>query len=161
MTVDTSMVARRKLRFGSIEDLLVELENIERAHVSGSLMVQGNWSVGQILSHIAAWIDYGWDGYPLKPPPFFIRWILKFMVKKYLRDGMPAGVKIPGIKAGTVGQDDVPFEQALERLRKSLQRLSSGEQAKFHSPAFGQMSHENRIALNLRHSELHLSFLSY
>jgi Protein of unknown function (DUF1569) len=161
MSVNTSKITRRRLRFETIDDLLAELDRIEQANLAGRLTVQGNWSAGQIVSHIAAWVEYGWVGYPVKPPPFFIRWILKFMLKKYLRSGMPAGLRIPGTKEGTFGQDNVPVPQAIDRLRSCLQRLKDGEQARFDSPAFGPMSHEDRIKLNLRHAELHLSFLSF
>ncbi len=161
MVVKTGKVERRKLRFDSLDQLLGELDRIQQAHESDRIKLQGNWSLGQILSHIAAWIEYGYVGYPVKPPPFFFRWILKLMLGKYLKSGMPSGVKIPGTKEGTFGQDDIPVAEAADRLRQNIQRLKSGEPAKFDSPAFGPMSHEDRIALNLRHAELHLGFVSY
>lgn len=160
MTVNTSKVARRELRFESIDDLIAELNRIEQAEALGQLQVLGKWSPGQIVSHLAAWIEYGWDGFPMKRPPFFVRWILSFMGKKFLRTGLPSGMRIPGVKGGTFGQDDVPLGQALARLRTALQRLKNGELAKFDSPAFGPLSHEDRIRLNLRHAELHLSFMT-
>jgi hypothetical protein len=85
--------------------------------------------------------------------------ILRMMVPSILNKGMPAGKKIPGISAGTIGQDDQSLDQAAARLRAAFLRLRNGEQCSYHSPAFGPMSHEDRIRLNLRHSELHLSFL--
>jgi hypothetical protein len=57
--------------------------------------------------------------------------------------------------------DDMPTREAADRLKQAFRRLESGEPAKFHSPAFGAMSHEDRIRLNLRHAELHLGFLDY
>ena len=157
--VNTAKVKRRKLWFHSIDDLLSDLERVETAERNGKLRTTGNWSVGQILAHLSAWIEYGWDGYPIGSPPFFIKWILVRMVRRYLRKGMPAGVRIPGIEGGTKGQEPMPTDEALARLRKSLSRLQSGEKALHDSPAFGPMSHEDRIQLNLRHAELHLSFL--
>ena len=114
-----------------------------------------------IEAHVAAWIEYGYEGYPIRQPPWFIRWILRWQLKKYLRDGMPKGVRIPGVEKGTFGMDEMQTLEAAERLKVSFQRLQSGEAAKFHSPAFGEMSHEDRIRLNLRHAELHLGFLNY
>lgn len=152
---------RRQLHFASIPDLLAELERVEAADKEGTLATTGNWSPGQILAHLAAWIDYGWDGFPVKPPPFFIKWILVWMGRRILRRGMSPGTRIPGVKAGTYGQDDVSVSEGLKRLRRSLSRLQAGEQAKFDSPAFGPLSHQDRILLNLRHAELHLSYLSY
>ena len=161
MSANTSNIERRKLHFDNLNQLMSELDRIEQADQASRIKLVGNWTLGQILSHIAAWIEYGYVGYPVKPPPFFIRWILKFMLGKYLKSGMPTGIKIPGTKEGTFGQDDVPVAQALERLRINIERLKAREPAKFDSPAFGPMSHDDRIALNLRHAELHLSFVSY
>lgn len=78
-----------------------------------------------------------------------------------LRSGMPRGIRIPGTKQGTFGMDDLPTREAVERYLKALQRLASNEVAPHDSPAFGELSHEDRIQLNLRHAELHLGYLSY
>ena len=161
MAVNSAKVKRRKLRFENLDELLDELTRIEQADSLGCLQVIGNWSPGQILSHVAAWIEYGWIGYPIKPPLFIIRWMMKLMLGKYLKSGLPSGVKIPGVKGGTVGQDEVPMTHAIARLRTNIQRLKSGERSKFDSPAFGPLSHEDRITLNLRHAELHLGFMNY
>ena len=156
----TKTVQRRKLHFDSIEELLRELSRIETAYRAGHLRTTGNWTAGQILSHIADWIEYGYDGYPMKPPMFLVKWILRLMLPKMLRDGMRPGVHIPGVKGGTTGADLADTQIALDRVRAAFERLSSGEAAKFASPAFGEMSHEDRIKLNLRHAELHLGFLA-
>jgi len=74
---------------------------------------------------------------------------------------MPRGVQIPGVEGGTVGMEDMETIEAGRQLLAALQRLKSDEEAKFDSPAFGAMSHEDRIALNLRHAELHLGFLTH
>ncbi len=150
----------RKLRFNSIADVYKDLDRIEQFHQNGRLRTTGNWSAGQIMAHLAAWIEYGYDGYPLKSPPWFIRWFLRLRLPKMLESGMPRGVKIPGIPGGTVGADDIPTDQGITRLRQAFQRLENGEQAKHDSPAFGSMSHEDRIRLNLRHAELHLGYLN-
>ncbi len=112
MAVNTKKSAGfRKLRFDSIDSLLEELTAIEAAVKANQLTVTGNWSPGQILSHLAAWIEYGYVGFPIKPVPFFLRFLLRFGLKKMLDQGMPRGVRIPGVSAGTTGQDDMPFDQ--------------------------------------------------
>jgi hypothetical protein len=160
-SIKTAKIERRKLWFESIDDLLVELDRIERAAENGTLNVNGNWTAGQILAHLSNWIEYGWNGYPVKSPPFFLKWITVRMGHRFIRKGMPAGQKIPGTKEGTFGQEKIETAEGLRRLRKNLERLQNGEVAKFDSPAFGPLSHEDRIQLNLRHAELHLSFLNY
>jgi hypothetical protein len=157
----TSNVSRRQLRFATIDELLQEIERIETADRESRLQSLGTWTPGQILGHVAAWIEYGYDGYPMKPPPWFIRLVLRWQVKKYLRDGMPSGVRIPRVEAGTYGVEVVPLREGAERLRRALERLRAGEPARCDSPAFGPMSAEDRNRLNLRHAELHLSFLQF
>jgi hypothetical protein len=151
----------RTIRFDSIDECVAEIRRIVSAEQEGSLRTIGNWTPGQILAHVAAWIEYGYEGFPIAPPPFFVRWILRLRLRKMLRDGMPRGVRIPGVSEGTVGMDPMATSDAAERLLRAMERLNSGEEAKFHSPAFGAMSHEDRIKLNLRHAELHLGFLVY
>ena len=151
----------RRLRFASVEDCAAEVERIVDADLAGRLRVTGNWTPGQILAHVAAWIEYGYNGFPIARPPFFIRWFLRLRLRKMLEQGMPRGVRIPGVKQGTTGMDEMETAAAADRLQQALERLNSGEAAKYDSPAFGAMSHDDRIRLNLRHAELHLGYLAY
>lgn len=158
--IDTAKVTdRRKLRYNSIDDLLADIDRIVAADKAGRLRCTGNWTAGQAMGHVAAWINYAYEGFPLARPPWPIRVILGFLKKKYLRDGLPAGVKIPKVEGGTKGTEPLTTEEGASRLRKALARLSSPEPARFPSPAWGEMSQGERITLNLRHADLHLSFL--
>lgn len=158
--VDTAKLKdRRTLRFITVEEALADIDRIVASDKAGTLRCAGNWTAGQNFGHVAAWINFAYEGFPLKPPPLPIRLILKFMKGKYLRNGLPAGVKIPGVAAGTFAFDPLTTEEGAARLKKALLRLKSNEPAPHDSPAFGKMSHEDRVALNLRHAELHLSFL--
>lgn len=159
-SIDTKKAERRQLRFESIDDCLTEINRIGEAAEQGTLTTFGNWTAGQVLAHVAAWIEYGYEGYPIKPPPFFVRWFLRLQLKSILKKGVPAGVRIPGVKNGTTGQDGMEIPAALDRVRAALDRLTK-EDGTHDSPAFGKMDHGDRILLNLRHAELHLSFLSY
>ena len=151
----------RELRFANIADCFAELERVEAAHQAGNLTTTGNWTPGQILSHLSAWIEYGYDGFPLKAPPFFVKWLLKFMMKGTLRKGfMKPGISIPGVEGGTIGQEEMETGAALERYRAALSRLQS-EPAIHNSPAFGKVTDEVRIKMNLMHAQLHLGFLDY
>jgi len=157
--VDTAKSTdRRKVRYHSIDELLAEIDRIVAADKAGKLRCSGNWTAGQTLGHLAAWIDFGWDGYPMQVP-WFIRLIVRRKVGHYVRDGLPAGVRIPRAPDGTYGTDVLPTDEGAARLRKALQRLKNGEPARYDSPAFGRVSEEDRIALALRHAELHLGFL--
>lgn len=153
--------ARRKLSWNSLEDVCRELDRIEAADKRGQLQATGGWTPGEILTHLAAWIEYGYSGYPIGKPPLILRWLLRWMLPGMLSRGMRPGVRIPGIKTGTVGQEDVSVDVGLQRYRAALKRLASGEPCPYDSPAFGKMSMSDRVRLNLRHAELHLGFLTY
>lgn len=161
-TLDTSRTPNfRQIHFDSIDECAGEVRRILDADADGRLITSGNWTPGQILAHIAAWIEYAYEGFPVPPPPRFIRWILRLQLRRILRGSMPRGVRIPKVPGGTVGADDLSTPDAAARLLRALDRLASSEEARFDSPAFGPMSHADRVTLNLRHAELHLGFLFY
>jgi hypothetical protein len=160
-SVNTSKVHHRQVQFTTIDDVLAEVERIRQADREGRLDTSGNWTAGQILAHVAAWIEYGYSGYPVKAPPFPFNYVLRWMGKRILKNGMKPGVRIPGAKNGTFGQDEITVAEGVERLQLAFLKLKKGEQCSHDSPAFGPMSHEDRIRLNLRHAELHLGFIHY
>ena len=159
-TISTKEVQRRTLKFDTIDQCFEELDRIEAAGADGTLEVLGNWTPGQIMAHLSAWIEYGWDGYPMKGPPFFVRWILKMGLKRMLKNGISAGFNIPGVDGGTTGQDDMELDDGITRLKSALERMKS-EPAIHDNPAFGEVTEELRQKLNLLHAELHLGFLKY
>ncbi len=155
--VDTGKVAgRRILHFDSIDELLAEVDRLAAAERAGRLKQLGNWTLGQALGHLATWAEFAYTGVPLKPP-FFIRWILRFQKKKFLVGPMPAGVKIPNVQGGTLGTEPISLDEGLRRYKNVLQRLKF-EAPTLPSPILGKMTHEESIALTLRHAELHLGF---
>ncbi len=159
--IDTKSSDIRDLKFDTVAACLAELDRIQAAHEAGNLSAKGNWTVGQNMAHLAAWIEYGYVGYPMKAPPFFVRWVLKRMFRKLLKAGkMPSGQNIPGVEDGTFGQEEMEALAGIERFRAALMKMQS-EPAVHDSPAFGKMSDENRIRLNLMHAQLHLGFLDY
>jgi hypothetical protein len=156
--VETSKVAaRRQLRFESIDQVLAEVDRLAEAERAGRLKRLGNWTLGQTLGHLAAWVEYGYTGAPLKVP-FFIRWILRLRKRKFLYGPMRAGVQIPGVAGGTLATEPLPLDEGLARYCRLLERLKA-EAPTAPSPAFGRLTHDEAIALNLRHAELHLGFL--
>lgn len=157
--VDTGKLAnRRKLRFHSIDEVLTDVDKLLAAERAGKLARIGNWSFGQTLGHLAAWAGYCFDGYPIKPPKV-IGWILRLRRNRFIHSAMPAGVRIPGTTDGTIGLDPLSTEEGYVRFRRAFERLKSNRLPDRH-PFLGKMTHEDWIALNLRHAELHLSFIS-
>jgi hypothetical protein len=156
--INTKKIKRRVLRFNSPDEALREAERLAEAERDGRLKRLGNWTLGQALGHIATWADYAYEGYPPRAtPPLFIRLVLRFMRARLLKGSLPQGVRIPKVEGGTYGVAVLPTAEGLAMIKKSFERLRR-EQPKFHSPAFGVMTDEERVALNLRHAELHLGF---
>jgi hypothetical protein len=156
--VDTGKVAgRRKLRFESIDEMMAEVDRLVQAEKAGRLKRLGNWTVGQMLGHLAVWAEYSYTGPPIKAP-FFIKLIFRLRKRKFLYGSMPAGVKIPGIKGGTLATEPMPLDEALGRLQRAMERLKT-EAPTVPNVIFGPLRHEEWIAMTLRHAELHLGFL--
>jgi hypothetical protein len=155
--VDTGKVkSRRILQFDTIDQVLEEVDRLAAAERAGRLKRLGNWTLGQTFGHLATWTEYGYTGCPINAP-FFIRWILRFQKKKFLYGPMRAGARIPRVEGGTLGTEPMSLDEGLRRLENVLQRLKV-EEPTAPSPIFGKMTHEESIALTLRHAELHLGF---
>ncbi|MDP1662316.1 MAG: DUF1569 domain-containing protein [Phycisphaerales bacterium] len=148
---------RRRLHFASIDDALRDAELISEADRNGTLKRLGNWTPGQAFGHIAGWIGYALDGYPPDlRPPWIIKIILRCMKSKYLR-GLPAGARIPKIEGGTKNLEVYSTDEGLSRLRAAWERLAKAAPPR-PNIILGELTHEEWIALNLRHAELHQSF---
>lgn len=152
----TTIAPRRELRFNSIDDVRREALGLAEAERNGELRMTGSWSLGQVFGHLAAWIGYCYDGFPFKTPAP-IRWIMRFRKRAALTGRMPAGIRIPGMAAGTAGTDRLTTEDGLARLLTQLKRLESAAPTQ-PSPLFGPMTHDEWTSLHLRHAELHLGF---
>jgi hypothetical protein len=157
--VDTAKLpARRVLHFDSLDEMLAEVDRLVEAERQERLKRLGNWRLGQTLGHLASWTEYGYDGYPPLRVPFFIRWMLRLLKRHLLYKPMRAGATIPGVPGGTLATDPVPLDEALARLRRVTERLKR-EAPPVPSWALGKLTHEESIAITLRHAELHLGFL--
>lgn len=149
---------RRALRFDTTDQVLADIDSLAAAEAEGQLKCLGAWTFGQALNHLATWVDYAYEGYPLKIP-FFIRWLAKPMKKQALTKPLKPGIRIPKIPGGTLAIEVVPTADALAHFRKAFDRLVRVAPDKPH-PIFGPLTHDEWVAMHLRHAELHLSFLT-
>lgn len=158
--IDTAKVTgRRQIRFASIPDLAVEIDRIVAAEKAGRLGRVGNWTAGQIFGHLAKWIEMSYQGFPFRVPGL-VRFFIGFSRNKILRDGFKPGTHLPKKTLDKVGAyQDMPVEEGALRLKRALARLKAGEIPPHESPAFGKLSLQEWVQLQLRHAELHLSFL--
>ncbi len=150
---------RRVLRFASLDDLLADVDRLAAADRDGSVRRLGNWTVGQSLGHIAAWMDYGFDGYPMAVP-WFIRILGRIIKKRAVLAPMRAGFRLPKTVDGTHATEIISVDEGLRRLAAAAQRLKA-QSPTMPNPVFGSLSHQQWIDLNLRHAELHLSFFAF
>lgn len=129
------------------------------ADAAGTLERTGNWTLGQIFTHVASFMNYPYDGYPpeMGAPPWILRVVLKMMKGKFLNGALPRGYKIPKLPGGTVGVEDIPTDQALTKLRSAIARLTAAPPARS-NPVFGPLTHQEWMALHTRHMELHFGY---
>lgn len=160
MAINTKTVrGRRVVRYDSLAQLEADVEKLAAADRSGRLKRLGNWSLGQVLGHLATWSDFAFTGYPAAvDPPWFVRLFCRLRKNAILEHGMGPGMRLPNIEGGTLGIEPLTLDEGLARFRSSVQRLRN--QAPTHpSPLFGELSHEEWIKIKLRHAEIHLSFM--
>lgn len=158
---ETNSTDRRTLTFETIDDVIEDVNRIRAADANQTLSVCGQWTAGEILTHLSAWIEYGYEGYPMESAPWIVRQGMKLFLRSILKNGMKPGTDIPGVEGGTTGQIKVATETACQRYLVALNRLASSEPVKYPSPGFGDLSSQKRVKLNLRHAELHLSFINF
>lgn len=157
MQVNTRTVSnRRNLRYESLDDLLSDAERVTAEHVHAA----GNWSVGQILQHLARTFDASIDGTDLRIP-----WIVRtgvrllFNRKRLLTQPLRPGFRIPRKGEGQFLPDaDVSPAEGLAALRTAVQRYRTESQRAEH-PVFGQLTAEEWDQMHLRHAEMHMSFI--
>lgn len=131
------------------------------AQRAGRLAQTGNWPLGTTLGHLAAFIDFAYVGFPAQlRPMWLIKVLIRMQRRKFFEGPMPAGVKIPRIKGGTLGIDpSLSTADGHDRFNRSWQRLAAGPPKDPH-PIFGPLSHDEWKAMHFRHAELHLGFYS-
>lgn len=154
MAIDTGKVlGRRTVRFESLQEVLQDAERL----AAGEVRSLGNWSFGQILDHLAKTMEMTIDGFDFKAP-WLIRIVAKlFMKKRFLTKTMPAGFQFRKGMQGLL-PDEISIADGLDRLRRAVERLET-ETRRATSPIFGKTTVEESNQLQLRHAELHLSFV--
>jgi len=151
MQINTKKVpGRREVRYESLDELLADAKRFS----GNDIKTLGNWSQGQIFEHIARSMDSSIDGAGFSfPAP--LQWLMSlFMKKKFLTKTLPPGFK-------TTAQFDpekTSAEEGLASLEKAIERQKNVSERAPH-PGFGNIGKEGWDDFNLRHSEMHMSFL--
>jgi len=151
MTVVTKKVKdRRAVHYESYDDLLADAERL----AAGEVRTLGNWSYGQILNHVAKSFDSSIDGVGfMLPGP--VRLAMKLLMKRrFLTKPIPPGFKTT--KAFL--PEETSVDDGLAALRTAIARQGRETERKMH-PAFGRISNLEWDQFNLRHAEMHMSFV--
>jgi hypothetical protein len=156
-SVDSRNAERRRVRFDSLAQMRAELDRIAAAECAGRLRRTGSWTAGQVMGHLATWLEFNWSPNPLRPP-WAVRIGARLAKRRFLRAAMPAGIRIPKVPGGTLGTEPMDFETGLARLVRAVERLEREEPTQ-RSPLFGRLSRAEAEQMALRHAELHLGFL--
>ena len=154
------VAGRRRLHFDTVDAALADVDGLAVVQQQAKLRTLGNWTFGQILGHLSAWVDVSYGDKPLNIPamPWMARVILPLMKNRILNKPMTPGRHIPRVSGGTVYADPMPIEQGLSEFHRTFNRLRV-EAPTRNNPMLGPLTHEEWIKLHLRHAELHLSFL--
>ena len=155
MSIKTAKVAgRRVLKFQSLDEMLADAEQI----TSGPVRCMGNWSAGQILKHLAIAVESAITGVDYTHP-WYIRLTARLMKRHFLNCTMEPGFQMPqAMKAEFMPPDDVSIGDGLSALRQSVTRFRAATELA-PSKIFGQMTRDEAEKFQLRHAEMHLSFL--
>ena len=156
MAVNTAQVSgRRKLHFADFSQLLADVDYI----TTHSCHTLGNWSVGQILDHLAIAANTPFDGFGGFKASWFTRHlIIPFIKNNLLTKPMSAGFQIPQEATVMFPSPDATPLAGSAKLKEALARFST-ELPKFPHPVLGDLAFQEWVAVTLRHAELHLSFI--
>jgi len=123
----------------------------------------GNWNLGQACSHIADWMRFPMDGFPVPPLP--IR-VIFWVMKRTVGPGMKRKILAEGFKGGTpTAPETVPAEgevsdqQGIAKLQETVDRLNAYNGEFHESPLFGSMDKEIVVKVSLLHAEHHFGYL--
>ncbi len=155
MSVDVKTVSgRRDLRYGSLDELLADAERLVATPGTRTL---GNWSLAQLLAHLASAIKMSLGDVPPPSAPWPVRIVGFFVKGRLLRKGPSPGFKLPAELEPKVYPTVASAEEGLQMLRAAVARAKTERMSARH-PILGPLTHEEWGKLHLRHAELHLSF---
>ncbi len=121
MNVNTANVKdRREVHYESYQDLLAEAEQL----LGGDVRTLGNWSLGQVLKHLAETMHASIDGAPYRVG-LLRRAIGRLLLRdRYLNRGMPPGNQLPASARETLVPAPTSGEEGLAALRRAIYRLA-------------------------------------
>jgi hypothetical protein len=149
-----SAASRRVLHYATLEEFQADAERLAR----GNSRTVGRWTYPQILDHLSRSIVASIDGFGFQAPWFARKLIAPFLKNSFLTKPMRAGFQLPARAVAILPGDDLSLSAAIEKLQHALRRFASETQRAEH-PFLGKLASQESTALQLRHAELHMSFV--
>lgn len=154
-SIDTRRVRRRReVRYENYLALLNDAESL----ASGPIRVFGNWSLGQILAHLALSMQLSIDGLD-EPTPWYTRLFGRWLKKNWIRGPRKPGFKLTGGLETMLQPGSATLAEGMSALTRAVNRLQSETDRRPH-PLIGELSLEEWDSLHLRHAELHMGFVA-
>jgi hypothetical protein len=145
---------RRVLHYDSLDNFLADAEHMARVRYR----TIGKWTYAQILDHLGRTMRCGFEGFGFQAP-WFVRYLLAPLIKNsFLTKPMKPGFNLPRKAVAILPAENAELQSALESLRQVVAR-SKRETPTASHPAFGKLASQEWTSLNLRHAELHMSFV--
>jgi hypothetical protein len=145
---------RRDLTFETFHDVVTDAEHLAAAR---NCRMPGNWSLPVLINHLTMTMHSSIDGFPSKAP-FLIR-LIGPLIKRSVVYGkkFSPGIKLPAEVIPAAFPPGNSAYEALADLKAAFSRALT-ERMEADHPAFGKMTHEEWLLMQLRHAEMHLSF---
>jgi len=150
---------KRTLKFSDFDEMMADVRTL----LDQGYIRHGNWTLGQVCSHVADWMRFPLDGFPRAPLP--IR-VMMWVMKKTVGPGMKRKILAHGFQGGmptapeTIPQpDEVTDGQGAQLLQETVKRVMAYEGELNPSPLFGPMDRETLMKVSLLHAEHHLGYL--
>jgi len=145
------MAGRRDLQLASFDEVMPEVAGLLDGHET-----VGNWSLGQILNHLAMTLRMSVDGTTLRAPWILRKTVAPFVLRNVFKTGrLREGIKLPESVLPRPGLD---ARAEAEGLRAALDYYAAAAGPMADHPFFGRMSRADWDRLHLIHIAHHLSF---
>jgi len=155
MSINTKTAPRRELHFESMQDILDDAQ----AATAGPHETTGNWSSGQIITHVGELIDVSLHGTDAKMP-LPLRVMGRVLRPWLLTRPINPGLKIPkGMRPRFTPPQDVPLDRAMQRFGALCEEAKQPGSMTHPSPLLGRITHDQWVQMHCRHAELHFSFI--
>ncbi|MFN3157950.1 MAG: DUF1569 domain-containing protein [Rubinisphaera brasiliensis] len=144
----------RFLQFSNLDDAIDEAQRL----LASGYVAHGNWSLGQICSHLRLVQDPSVEGYPTWMSMFaFLRPIMRrTLMPRALSADPPRGIRtMSSFQPG----NDLDDAEEVERFVASVKRFQNHEGAYYAHPAFGRLDPQQLEQVHAAHAAHHLRFL--